>query len=82
MRLPKPDTPCTKDGDTDWIVVDAAGSLGGAQCKVVLAQQCLNFLPDPHGHGSLRPIFGAMRREVVAALCSPAPNDLCASKYL
>jgi hypothetical protein len=28
------------------------------QCKVTLPQQCLNFLPDPQGHGSLRPTFG------------------------
>jgi hypothetical protein len=32
------------------------------QCKVGLAQQCLNFLPDPQGQGSLRPIFVATRR--------------------
>ena len=32
------------------------------QCKVGLAQQCLNFLPDPQGQGSLRPTLGAPRR--------------------
>jgi hypothetical protein len=35
-----------------------------AQCNVVLPQQCLNFLPDPLGQGSLRPIFGIVRRKV------------------
>ena len=34
------------------------------QCRVVLPQHCLNFLPDPHGHGSFRPIFGIVRRKV------------------
>jgi hypothetical protein len=26
---PKPDTPCTKDGPTEWIVIDADGSYRG-----------------------------------------------------
>ena len=53
-----------------------AGSEGGgsrrrrsteySQCNVALAQQCLNFLPDPHGHSTLRPTLGASRRKVVA----------------
>ena len=32
---------------------------------VCAAQHCLNFLPDPMD-GSLRPIFGRVRRKVVA----------------
>jgi hypothetical protein len=32
------------------------------QCSVTRPQHCLNFLPDPHGQGSLRPTFGAIRR--------------------
>src|SRR3984893_10266068 len=45
-------------------LLDQAISLSNAciQCKVGLAQQCLNFLPDPQGQGSLRPTLGAPRR--------------------
>jgi hypothetical protein len=34
---PKPSTPCTKDGDTDWIVIDADGSYHGIEwgCRAV-----------------------------------------------
>jgi hypothetical protein len=32
------------------------------QCTVILPQQCLYFLPDPQGHGSLRPTFSVGRR--------------------
>jgi hypothetical protein len=50
------------------------------QCNVALAQQCLNFLPDPHGHSSFRRTFGASRRKVVAKPRRPAPNTRSASK--
>jgi uncharacterized protein len=33
----------------------------------------LNFFPDPHGHGSLRPTFGIERRKVVALPYSSSP---------
>jgi hypothetical protein len=32
------------------------------QCTVILPQQRLYFLPDPQGHGSLRPTFSVGRR--------------------
>jgi hypothetical protein len=31
----------------------------------------LNFLPDPHQHGSLRPIFGSSRFTVFTGASSP-----------
>ena len=45
----------------------AAGSLqqlasGYGLTQLRLPWHCLYFLPDPHGHGSLRPTFGASRR--------------------
>lgn len=36
-------------------------------------QQCLYFFPLPHGHGSLRPTFGAARR--VGVDCSVFDRD-------
>ena len=32
--------------------------LNSSYAPIVLLQQSLNFLPDPHEQGSLRPIFG------------------------
>ena len=37
---------------------------GLPQCRVGLPQHCLYFFPDPQLHGSLRPIFGTVRRKV------------------
>jgi hypothetical protein len=51
-----------------------------AQWSVAPPQHCLNFLPDPHGHGSLRPIFGAMRRTVVS-LSDCISRDRCDAKW-
>ena len=51
-----------------------------SQCNVALAQQCLNFLPEPHGRGSFRPILGASRRKAVAEPRRRAPNSRSASK--
>ena len=50
------------------------------QCNVALAQQCLNFLPDPHGHSSFRPTLGASRRKVAAEPRRRAPTTRSASK--
>jgi hypothetical protein len=51
-----------------------------AQWSVAALQHCLNFLPDPHGHGSLRPIFGAMRR-TVGSLSDCISRDRCDAKW-
>ena len=40
---------------------------------------CLYFLPEPHGHGSLRPTFWPLRTEVVAANVGVAPRTSAAS---
>ena len=37
-----------------------------------LPQQCLNFLPLPQGHGSLRPTFGPVRTGLALACASTA----------
>jgi len=41
----------------------------GVQCKITLPQHFLNFLPDPQGHGSLRPTLG---RRIVPSPAAPA----------
>jgi hypothetical protein len=40
----------------------SGGSCDPLQCRVGLPQHRLYFFPDPQAHGSLRPIFGTVRR--------------------
>jgi hypothetical protein len=61
-------------------VTPSSSGLFIRQCNVALAQQCLNFLPEPHGHGSFRPTLGVSRRKVVAVPLCRAPNVRSASK--
>src|SRR5262249_32557287 len=42
--------------------------------RAVLPQHCLNFLPDPQGQGSLRPILGVVRRKVAALRGGSVPS--------
>ena len=42
-------------------------SLLPGSIRIYFPQQCLYFLPDPQGQGSLRPTFGVARTIVVAA---------------
>jgi hypothetical protein len=51
------------------------------QCIVIFPQQCLYFLPDPHGHGSLRPTFGVRRRNVAFEVKPALRIRLRFSKY-
>src|SRR5207253_10888141 len=39
----------------------AKSTLAGDSLQPFFPQQCLNFLPLPHGQGSLRPTFGPER---------------------
>ena len=52
---------------TDHPVIQETGGPAGRQSY--LPQHCLYFLPEPQGHGSLRPIFFPLRT-VLDSLCS------------
>ena len=66
-------------GDLKHVLVTGAGALSGYGLCARARQQCLYFLPLPHGQGSLRPIFAmaSLRGEgVQAGFTAPAQSEV------